>query len=151
MQRNLLKKRIRARLATTAIVMKAFSNQTFTEAGFDITPEQYTVLSLIIENKGLYQRQLSEITLKDRANISRFIKILEDKDLIKRTSDSNGRQIFIAKVTQKGIDLYNKMQPAANNIRKIAANGIKDEELEICLNTLDKIFSNFEDKVNLQI
>lgn len=151
MQRNILRKRINARLFTTAIVLRALSNKIFAEQEFEITPEQYLILSLITDNEELYQRQLSEITLKDRANISRIIKILEEKELIQRTPDSNGRQIFKVKATQKGINMQTKIMPIAKKIRQIATNGISNEDMETCLNTLDKIFNNIEDKVSLQI
>lgn len=151
MQRSVLRKRIRARLATTEIVMRALSNKIFTEKGFEISPEQYTILSLIVDNKELYQRQLSEITLKDRANISRIINILEEKGLVIRQADSNGRHIFKIIPTQEGIELNNIIFPEAKKIRQIATEGISNEEMEICLNTLDKIFCNVENKVSLQI
>ena len=151
MQRSILRKRIRARLSATEILLRALSNKIFAENDIMITPEQYTILSLITDNNELYQRQLSEITLKDRANISRIIKILEEKGLAERTSDSNGRQIFKVKPTQKGIELSNKIQPLAKKIRQIATEGISNKEMEVFLNTLDKIFCNMENKVSLQI
>ncbi len=151
MQRNILRKRIGARLNTTSVVMRAFSNQVFSQNGFEITPEQYTILTLIVDNEELYQRQLSEITLKDRSNISRIIKILEEKELIVKITDSNGRQIFKVQATQKGLDLYKKMKPVSKSIRQIATRGISNNDMGICLNTLDKIFNNLEDKVKLQI
>ena len=151
MQRSILRKRIRARLAATEILLRALSNKIFAENDIIITPEQYTILSLITDNKELYQRQLSEITLKDRANISRIIKILESKGLVQRTADSNGRQILKIKPTQNGIELSNKIQPLAKRIRQTATEGIPNEEMELFLNILDKIFCNMETKVSLQI
>ena len=151
MKRSILRKRIRARLYATAVVMRVFSSQKFSEYGFDITPEQYTILSLIAENDGIYQRQLSEITLKDRANITRIIKILEEKGLIIRTPNSNGRQIFKIKPTQKGLEYASKIGAVAKKIRMAATENISNEEMEIFVNTLDKIFYNLENKVTLQI
>ncbi len=151
MLRSILRERIRARLYTTGVMLRAFSNQTFMEEGYDITTEQFYVLSLIADNKELYQRQLSEITLKDRANISRIIKILLEKELITKTVDSNGRKIYKVKLTKKGEELYQKVKITANKIRQIATKNVPKEEMEICLNTLDKIFYNLEDKVTLQI
>ena len=40
---------------------------------------------------GLYQRQLSEITMKDRPNITRIINILEKNGYVTRVSDKNKR------------------------------------------------------------
>ncbi len=151
MQRSILKKRIRARLASASVLIRAYSNQVFSGTEFDITPEQYTILSLIADNGELYQRQLSEITLKARANISRIIGILEDKGLVERVAGSNGRKIFKIKATKKGIELNKKIEPAGQRIRKAVTKGISDKELENFLNILDKMFLNIREKVNLQI
>lgn len=151
MQRSILRKRISARLNTTAIALRIYSINRFNQEKFDITPEQYGVLSLIVDNNELYQRQLSEILLKDRANISRIIKILEEKALITKTKDSNGRKIFKVKPTEKGLELRKKILSVTKNIRQKITKGITDEELESFLTTLDKMFYNVIDKINIQI
>jgi len=150
-RRTILKNRINARLFTTGIVLRALANKIYAERGLEITSEQYLILSIIIDNKELYQRQLSEITLKDRANISRIVHILEEKGLVERIISSNGRQIYKLKATEKGVATKNKISPAVKEIIKIATKDISNEELENCLTTLDKIFFNIEDKVTLQI
>ena len=60
-------------------LVRGLSSQTFSENNFGITPEQYLILLLIIENEGVYQRQICEITLKDRANVARIVEILLQK------------------------------------------------------------------------
>ena len=59
----------------------------------NITPEQFTVLNALSESEWLYQRQISAITLKDRANITRIIKNLEKKGYIKKVVDTTSRKI----------------------------------------------------------
>lgn len=151
MQRSILRQRISTRLYTTEILFRAMYNKLFAENNFEITPEQYVILSLIADNNELYQRQLSEITLKDRANISRIIKILEEKGLIKVVVSSNGRQINKVAATEKGLEVRKKILPVAKSIRQAAVKEITNEELENCLSTLDKMFCNLRDKVTLQI
>ena len=55
---------------------RAIAVQKFTQEGHPITPEQMTVLAALIDHDGMYQRQISAITLKDRPNITRSINIL---------------------------------------------------------------------------
>ena len=102
MKNNPLRKRVGAMLVATGVLSRGLSLQTFAEKGFDITPEQYLILSLLYEHGELYQRQISELTYKDRPNVSRLINILEQKGLVKRINDSNGRQINKIVVTEKG-------------------------------------------------
>ncbi len=151
MKNNPLRKRVGAMLVATGVLSRGLSLQTFTEKGFDITPEQYLILSLLVENGELYQRQISELTYKDRPNVSRIINILEEKDLVKRIPDSNGRQIYKIIVTDKGRKLREKIHPVTVEIRKIVTEGIAKEDLEKCLGILGQMLENMKDKVNLQI
>ena len=58
---NLLNKRVGAMLTATGSMFRMMSLQVFAEKGFEITPEQYLILSIIMDSGGeLYQRQISE-------------------------------------------------------------------------------------------
>lgn len=144
-------RRIGTSIYNTGIVTRALSSQTFAEMGFELTPEQFLILDLIIENGELYQRQIAEITLKDRANVSRIIKILEDKELITKIEAAHGRRIYKILVTEKGIKLRNKIKPTAENLRRILGSNISEEEITITLNTLKKVYENARTLVKLQI
>lgn len=146
-----LGKRIGTNIYNTGIVARALSSQTFKSKKMEITVEQYLVLDLLIENESLYQRQISELTLKDRSNVARIIKILKDKGLIEKISEARGRRVYKIVVTEKGKELRNKIYPTIVEIRKQYTEGISEEELIITLNTLQKIYDNVRDKVTLQI
>lgn len=144
-------RRIGTSIYNTGIVARALSSQTFAERGFEITPEQYLVLDLVTEHGELYQRQIAEITLKDRGNVSRIIKILEEKELIKKVEAAQGRRVYKIFITKKGRELRDKMLPTALELREILAKDIAEEELTITLNTLRKVYDNVRDLVRLQI
>ena len=151
MKNNPLRKRVGAMLVATGILSRGLTLQTFAENGFDITPEQYLILSLLYEHGELYQRQISELTYKDRPNVSRIINILENKGLVKRVNDSNGRQINKIIMTEKGKELREKIHPVSVEIRKIVTKDIAIEDLEKCLAILNQMLDNMKDKVILQI
>ena len=106
---------------------------------------------MIIENEAVYQRQICEITLKDRANVARIIEILLTKGLIEKTADSNGRRIFKIVATQKGRDLIKTIEPCDMELRSFITRDITQEELEITRRTLEKIQANVINSVKLQI
>lgn len=151
MKNNPLRKRVGAMLVATGVLSRGLTLQTFTEYGYDITPEQYLILSILVEHGELYQRQISELTYKDRPNVSRIINILEDKGLVKRINDSNGRQINKIIVTDKGRNLRETIHPVIVDIRKSITKGISKKELEDCILILEKMLENIKDKVKLQI
>lgn len=152
MYREYLKQRIGSLIYITGTLIRGFSTQTFTEKNFGLTPDQYVILSLLIENEEIiYQRQLAEIMFKDRANISRIIDIMQKNGLIEKVPDSHGRKIFKLVVTEKGRKLKDKVFPTDIDLRNDITKGITEDELAVTFNTLEKMNLNIRDKVKLQI
>ncbi len=151
MHRMYLGKKIKTNIYNTGVVSRALSSQTFSEKGFDITPEQYLILELLIDNDEMYQRQIAEITHKDRANVARIIKILKDKGLIEKIPQARGRKIYKIVVTEKGKKVKDEIYPTIIELRKILYANISKEDLITTFNTIQKIYENAKDKVKLQI
>ena len=149
---NLLNRRVGAMLVATGVLSRVMALQEYAVQKFEITPEQYLVLSIIMDSGGeLYQRQISEITYKDRPNITRIINILESKGLVKRIEDVNKRKIYKIAMTEAGVAMRNKIQPTMYKLRAITTNGISDDDLRQTLMILEKMLLNMHDKVSLQI
>lgn len=151
MLKDIINDRIGSVIYVVGNLVRGLSSQAFTEKRFGITPEQYLILLLIIENESVYQRQICEITLKDRANVARIIEILLQKGLIQKNIDSNGRRIFKIVATPKGKDLIAKIKPFDLELREFITRDISEEELNITRRTLEKIRENVISKVKLQI
>ena len=152
MYREYLKGRIGSLIYITGTLIRGLSTQTFTEKEFGLTPDQYVILSLLVENEEIVcQRQLAEIMLKDRANIARIIEIMHKNGLIEKIPDSNGRKIYKLIVTEKGKKLKDKVFPTDIDLRNAITNNISAEELTTTFNTLEKMNKNIRDKVKLQI
>lgn len=151
MRKKILKSRIGSMIFMTGVLIRCLSSQTFTEKKFEITPEQYLILTLLVENGELYQRQLSEITLKDRANVARIVGILQEKELIQKIIDSNGRRIYKIVVTPKGKALRDKILSTDMELISIITKDISKEELDSLISILAKIYKNVREKVKLQI
>ena len=151
MRKKILKSRIGSMIFMTGVLIRCLSSQTFAEKKFEITPEQYLILTLLVENGELYQRQLSEITLKDLANVARIVGILQEKELIQKIIDSNGRRIYKIVVTPKGKALRDKILSTDMELISIITKDISKEELDSLISTLAKIYKNVREKVKLQI
>ena len=152
MYREYLKGRIGSLIYITGTLIRGLSTQTFTEKEFGLTPDQYVILSLLVENEEIVcQRQLAEIMLKDRANIARIIEIMHKNGLIEKIPDSNGRKIYKLIVTEKGKKLKDKVFSTDIDLRNAITNNISAEELATTFNTLEKMNKNIRDKVKLQI
>ncbi len=152
MYREYLKKRIGSLIYITGTLIRGFSTQTFAEKNFGLTPDQYVILYLLLENDEIVcQRQLAEIMFKDRANISRIIDIMHKNGLVEKIPDSNGRKIYKLVVTEKGKELKEKVFQTDIYLRGEITNGISAKDLAVTFNTLEKMNMNLRDKVKLQI
>ncbi len=152
MYREYLKNRIGSLIYITGTLIRGFSTQTFSEKNFGITPDQYVILSLLLENDEImYQRQLAEIMFKDRANISRIIDIMHKNGLVEKIPESHGRKIYKLVVTEKGRKIKESIFQTDIDLRNAITKDITEEELTVTFNTLEKMNVNIRDKVKLQI
>lgn len=131
-------------LVETGRQIKMYNLNLFREQGFDITPEQFVILSFLEENSNMHQMQLCEALFKDRSNMARILNILETKGLITKQPDVDRRLVNKIKITQKGKDLKNLIAPYITNSRKKFLNGLSEEELSYCINILEKIQNNLK-------
>ena len=150
MPQSFLNKKVLIALTVTGLVAKIAQLQMFARNNFEITPEQYIILAILVENGELYQRQIAEIAYKDRPNITRLINILEKKGLVKRVEDVQKRKVFKIVIKKKGVEIHQKIRPYMLELHNSAVNGITKEELESCIDTLGKMLDNLEPKTKLQ-
>ena len=150
MPQSFLNKKVLIALTVTGLVAKIAQLQKYARNNFEITPEQYIILAILVENGELYQRQIAEIAYKDRPNITRLINILEKKGLVKRVEDVQKRKVFKIVITKKGVEIHQKIRPYMLELHNSAVNGITKEELESCIDTLGKMLDNLEPKTKLQ-
>lgn len=152
MKRNeLLESKIGPKLVTVGKLSRIFAWQSFAEHKYEITPEQFTILAALVENDGMYQRQIANITLKDRPNITRLLRILEKSEFIVKQPDINKRKIYKIFITEKGKEIYNKVLPTVLKIWQESVQGLNEDELKICIKALDIFRQNLESKVNIQV
>lgn len=149
--KNLFNQKIGLLLSQIGMLSRVFAIQSFSRNGLEITPEQFTVLAALVEHGGLYQRQVCAITLKDRANITRIVSILESQGLVIRRIESQGRQIRKAEITDKGREVYEKALPAILEIWAKTVEDIDEDEMNACFLTLQKIKENLQNNTTLNL
>ncbi len=151
MPQSFLKNKVLFSLGVTALLSKIAQLQMFGQHSFPITPEQHFILSILSENKELYQRQICEIAYKDRPNITRLINILEKKGLVKRVSDVNKRKVYKVIITEEGLNVHNEIKKYMIALRDNAVKNIKTEDMETCLKVLLQMIDNLEPIAKIQI
>ena len=92
----------RAQVAVFNEFMTSFSEM-------DIRPYQFGILTVIAENPGLKQSQISEALDIKRTNLVAMLDTLEDRELIRRDSAPNDRRSHSLFLTDDGAKFYKKM------------------------------------------
>lgn len=100
----------------------------FKAEGFDVTPEQWAVLSRLAEKDGLNQNDLALITFKDNANITRIVDKLQSKGLLERRAHPSDRRTWLLYITLAGKEIIERLQPLAIRVLEKATRQISKEE-----------------------
>lgn len=98
------------------------TNALMNEAGITLQLEQLPLI-MILQGDSRSQRELSDITMRDKSSILRSINALEKKGLVVVKKDKGDKRKNIVSLTDEGIDL-------AKNIR-ILMNRAEDEVLAV--------------------
>jgi len=148
MLKEVLTKLIGITIVATGRAIKTHNLKIFDSNNFEITPEQYVVLNTLNEEGTFYQKELGEKLYKDKANITRLLSILEEKDLIKKNSQiENEKQVNKVKITDKGVDVRAKITPVIDSARREYVQDITEDELYTCIKVLQKIQENLSRKL----
>lgn len=129
-------------VALSAMMIKRVFYKILSENKLDITPEQWSVLYYLSESAGLTLGELTGITFKDFANISRITRKLEVTGLIKKLKDSADKRVSKLVITESGTEIVNRVHQCALESTNIALQGIESYEREIVLKSLKQILVN---------
>jgi DNA-binding MarR family transcriptional regulator len=128
---NKVANRLRAELATE-----------FAARGFDITPDQWSVLARLCEQDGISQNELSGRLAKDKTNIARMIELMERKGLVQRRSGSEDRRQQVIYLTSLGRRTYQQLVPLAQAVLERATQGISNAEVMHLIAMLNRVYDN---------
>lgn len=126
----------------SGLLLKRALIAVFKREGYDITPEQWAILSRLEEMEGLSQHNVALSTFKDNANITRIVDKLENKALVERRKHEADRRTWLLYITNKGRETVHKLQPLAKEVLKSATVGINEDELKLSNKCIQKIIKN---------
>lgn len=80
-------------------------------APFDISPAQFSVLSVIDANPGVNQLAIAQVLSIERAGLGRLVDHLERRGLLTRAASSIHRRYYVLYLTSEGTDLLSRLKP----------------------------------------
>ena len=79
---------------------------------FGLTGAQYNVLNVLADRStGMSQRELSEVLVVDRSNVTGLLDRMEKAGWVKREDDPEDRRIYRVSLTPAGRKLWAKVHP----------------------------------------
>jgi len=114
----------------------------FTQAGIDVTSEQWMLLLLLWQQDGRSAHQIAEIIGKDKAAVTRLLDGLERRKLVERVSGTTDRRQKKICLTPAGTAMQEKLIPLGISNMQKGVEGIGTEEMETCKTVLRKLYRN---------
>ncbi|MDZ5474006.1 MarR family transcriptional regulator [Bacillus sp. 31A1R] len=119
-------------------------NQNFKENDFNVTYEQWQILSRLYEQDGQTQNHLAQINERDQASVSRLIDNLIKRGLVMRRPHQTDRRINLIYLTEEGKRIQLGLENLALKTIDEASFGISKQDLERTLAILDQIRENLK-------
>lgn len=116
--------------------------RSFKAEKLDITPDQWIILLSLKKNNDVSQQMISDITFRDKPNISRILSLLEHKEFVSRRTDDNDKRNNIVSITPKGEEQVERAHQAAVRTMKRAIDGFTEKDVFKLQKMMKAIFSN---------
>jgi len=104
-----------------------------------LTLARARTLLALIEQEGLYQKELAETLEIENATMVRLLDGLERQSFIERQTVEGDRRAKRVVMTEEGKVLAEQVEKLAGDVREDLLEGVTDEELNVALNVLRKM------------
>jgi DNA-binding MarR family transcriptional regulator len=101
-----------------------FRNVSQNLAPFEISPAQFSVLSVIEANPGVNQLAIAQVLSIERAGLGRMVDQLERRGLVARAASSINRRYYVLYLSREGTELLAKLRPMIAESEKALAGKI---------------------------
>lgn len=116
----------------------------FAERGFDVTVEQFGVLTFLWYKEGVKQQNIADGLKRNKTTITRIIENMINRNLIIKVPDQLDKRNKLIYLTQKGKALQTEMVEASGLVYYQTLNNIKSKDIEKCLVILKQMMKNLQ-------
>ena len=124
-------------------VIRRYSQVRFSEAGLEITVDQWLVLKKISDSERITQIELANAIFKDRASITRILDLLLSKKLVTKEAGAD-RRAYELTLTAAGEKFMEQAFMIVKNVRKKGIESLTEKEQDQLRQSLQKIIDSLE-------
>ena len=129
------------KIDTTIKKIRNALQKQFSDAGFDLTVDQWVIIDHLYRNPGISQNTRSEMTTKDAPTVTRIIDLLSQKGLTERRTDTDRRK-FLVYLTEAGEAKYGEVLPVVSAMRRKGWGALSDDDYQQFVRIMDSIYTN---------
>lgn len=111
------------------------------EAGYDLTPVQYSALTAIATQPGIDQVTLAGLIAYDRTTITGVVDRLVQKGLVVRQASPTDRRAHALEMTDEGRQTLEGIEPAVEAAQRIILGGLSPAEEATFMRLLRKVIA----------
>jgi DNA-binding MarR family transcriptional regulator len=133
------------KIDTTIKRIRTFMQKGLTDAGIDLTVDQWVVIDHIVPKETISQNELAEATAKDAPTVTRILDILVKKGLVMRQMADNDRRKFHIYLTEEGKKIHEQAFKVIAEFRKKSWDSLTDDDYDHLVRIMDKIHDNVKE------
>jgi MarR family transcriptional regulator, organic hydroperoxide resistance regulator len=129
-------------LYRTVTKIKSELAKAFQAEGYDVTPEQWVILSRLWEQEGINQSALAESVSKDRHNVARILHLMRKNGLVTSLSDAQDKRCQRVFLTDKGREIKSALIAIVMKHLRRCFRGLTQEDFDQLMGMHRKIMEN---------
>ncbi|MCF2856075.1 MarR family winged helix-turn-helix transcriptional regulator [Pseudoalteromonas sp. SMS1] len=114
------------------------------EAG--LTQAQWRVLSHLFNLEFATAKRVCELANMDKSTVSRAIKQLEEKQLLRLSKHPTDKRASVLEATEAGLTLYTQLTPKAKEWERTLLSNFSDDETATFRELVAKLYKSVEEK-----
>jgi DNA-binding MarR family transcriptional regulator len=107
---------------------------------YGVTPEQWSIISILSSSKVTTQKELAKSINKNQTTVVRMIQSMEKKGLVKKTYNQQDRRSHDLILTPKGSDLKKDLLPEVKDAHNFVTSSLSEQETEQLKVLLNKLY-----------
>ena len=117
----------------SGLIAKAYQSR------FGLSIQEWRVIAVLGEGTPLTAQAICEATAMDKVSVSRAIRALDDRDLVRRTQRESDRRASDVVLTGEGRRIYDEIAPLALDYERALLEGLSAGEREILVELLERL------------
>lgn len=107
---------------------------------YDVTPEQWSIISILCNQSGTTQKELAEAIDKNQTTVVRMVQSMVRKGLVKKTVNVQDRRSHYLILTEKGNEIKKTVLPVVKDAHQSVTSDLSKEEIQQLKSLLNKLY-----------